>query len=93
MLDGERWPNVSGEMEDLLDQRSIPILNKSDLLRDNSLKLSVKDKQLIRVSCKTGEGLEQLKDTLKRFLEIYISETSLLVNFTQTCLFLPKYCV
>ena len=69
MFDGELWPDISGQMEDLVDQNAIPILNKADLLRDTNSKFWVKDQQLIRVSCKTGEGLQKVKDALKRFLE------------------------
>ena len=64
------------QMEELVHQNSIPILNKSDLLRGTSSELRVRDKQLIRVSCKTGEGLQQLKDTLKRYLERYYSPSA-----------------
>lgn len=69
MFDGEFWPNIPRDMKDLVDQKCILVLNKCDLARVANSKPMVGDRQLISVSCKTGEGVKQLKNALKTFLE------------------------
>ena len=71
LLDGARWPNGGAEIEGLVDNQTLPVLNKCDLLADQAIEASFGGKPLLKISCKTGEGLDALLARIEDFLEAH----------------------
>ena len=69
MLDGANWPNGSAETEEFADSSALAVLNKCDLLSDKTVDVCVGGKSALKISCKTGEGLDFLLERIKEFLE------------------------
>lgn len=62
-----RLPKLSADMTLAIDpERIIPILNKIDLVRDPALRKAAEDAGLHPVSAVTGEGLAELKATIRQ---------------------------
>ena len=69
LLDGARWPNGGAEIEGLVDNQTLAVLNKCDLLADQAIEASLGGKPALKISCKTGEGLDALLARIEDFLE------------------------
>ena len=69
MFDGACWPQVSEDAETLVDENTLVVLNKSDLLPGNEGKVSIAGCTAMKISCKTGEGLDRLLESIRLFLE------------------------
>ena len=69
LLDGARWPNGGAEIEGLVDNQTLAVLNKCDLLADQAIEASFGGKPALKISCKTGEGLDALLARIEDFLE------------------------
>ncbi|MDA1356187.1 MAG: tRNA uridine-5-carboxymethylaminomethyl(34) synthesis GTPase MnmE [Proteobacteria bacterium] len=69
LLDGAHWPNSDEEVEALVDNEALAVLNKCDLLAESAPAARFGGKPLLKVSCKTGEGLDELLERIKDFLE------------------------
>ena len=69
MLDGARWPEGVEEAEKLADERAIFVLNKSDLLDRDAPGAHIGGREALNISCKTGEGLDELLAKLRENLE------------------------
>jgi tRNA modification GTPase len=59
VFDGGRWPAVDAETAKLIDDGAICVVNKADLLREPEL-VAVEGRAALKLSCKTGLGLETL---------------------------------
>ena len=68
MLDGARWPSVGKEAEALIDSDTLTVLNKCDLLSDKTGQAVIGGKPTLKISCKTGEGLDSLLARIEDFL-------------------------
>jgi len=71
LLDGARWPNGGAEIEGLVDNQTLAVLNKCDLLADQAMEASFGGKPALKISCKTGEGLGVLLARIEDFLEAH----------------------
>ncbi|MFP6776735.1 MAG: tRNA uridine-5-carboxymethylaminomethyl(34) synthesis GTPase MnmE [Alphaproteobacteria bacterium] len=71
LLDGARWPNGGAEIEGLVDDQTLAVLNKCDLLADQAIEASFGGKPALKISCKTGEGLSVLLARIEDFLEAH----------------------
>ena len=69
MLDGARWPSVCEETEALIDGDTLAVLNKCDLLSDKAEQAAIGGIPALKISCKTGEGLDSLLARITDFLE------------------------
>ena len=69
LLDGARWPNGGAGIEGLVDNQTLAVLNKCDLLADQAIEASFGGKPALKISCKTGEGLDALLARIEDFLE------------------------
>ena len=69
LFDGARWPNGGAEIEGLVDNQTLAVLNKCDLLADQAIEASFGGKPALKISCKTGEGLDALLARIEDFLE------------------------
>ncbi|PPR20190.1 MAG: tRNA modification GTPase MnmE [Alphaproteobacteria bacterium MarineAlpha10_Bin2] len=69
MLDGARWPSVCEETEALIDGDTLAVLNKCDLLSDKAEQAEIGGIPALKISCKTGEGLDSLLARITDFLE------------------------
>ena len=69
LLDGARWPNGGKEIVGLVDSETLVVLNKCDLLTDQAVEACFGGKPTLKISCKTGEGLDALLARIKDFLE------------------------
>lgn len=72
---GDNLKTILGEYADILDTDKpiIYLANKTDL---NSIKTDVKNKSVLAVSAKTGEGIDQLIDQIKTALDLTEQEPS-----------------
>ncbi len=69
MLDGGRWPEGGAEAEEWAGEGMLAVLNKCDLLPDKAVEVEVGGRQALKISCKTGEGLDSLLKCIEEFLE------------------------
>jgi tRNA modification GTPase len=69
MFDGACWPQVSEEAETLVDENTLVVLNKSDLLPSSEETMSIAGCAALKISCMTGEGLDTLLERIRLFLE------------------------
>jgi tRNA modification GTPase len=59
LFDGACWPDVDGETEALIDETSVVVLNKADLLdAEGAYRIAGRDALLL--SCHTGAGVDRL---------------------------------
>lgn len=65
VFDGERWPAIDADTRALLGERTLAVVNKSDLL-DLDAPPRVADRVALAVSALTGEGLGALLAALQR---------------------------
>jgi tRNA modification GTPase len=65
LLDGALWPAVDAATQGLLDEGAIVAVNKADLGRFDG-EPSVAGRPAVRLSCRTGEGLDRLLELLRR---------------------------
>jgi tRNA modification GTPase len=63
VFDGGTWPGIDGETAKLIDDRALCVVNKADLLREPE-PLAVEGRTVIKVSAKTGLGVETLAAAL-----------------------------
>ena len=59
VFDGGTWPGIDGETVKLIDDRALCVVNKADLLREPE-PIAVEGRAVIKVSAKTGLGIEAL---------------------------------
>lgn len=69
LFDGARWPELDDEAEAQIDDNAIVVLNKIDLLPEDIGAFAIGDAEAIKISCMTGEGIDELLDRIKYFLE------------------------
>ena len=69
LFDGARWPELNYEAEAQVNDNAIAVLNKIDLLPEESGAVSIGDAEAIKISCMTGEGIDELLNRIKYFLE------------------------
>lgn len=69
MLDGACRPNGHDEVDSLIDEDSLVVLNKGDLLPEGAHATCFGGKPALKISCKTGEGLDELLQCMKAFLD------------------------
>jgi len=63
LFDGALWPEFDHETAALIDDRTVVVLNKSDLL-DGSEDIDIGGHRAFGISCQTGDGIERLIGTL-----------------------------
>lgn len=63
LFDGATWPDLDRETRTLVDHRTLVLLNKIDLLKDQG-RVMIEEQDAIGISCHTGEGIEQLVEAL-----------------------------
>jgi tRNA modification GTPase len=63
VFDGGTWPGIDGETAKLIDDRSLCVVNKADLLREPE-PLAIEGRAVIKVSARTGLGIEALAAAL-----------------------------
>src|SRR5690348_5558320 len=63
VFDGARWPATDQETAKLIDDGSICVVNKADLLREPE-PVAVEGRAVLKLSCKTGLGLESLVEAI-----------------------------
>ena len=59
VFDGGRWPAIDPETAKLIDDQAICVVNKADLLREPE-PIAVEGRAALKLSCKTGLGLDAL---------------------------------
>ena len=59
VLDGGQWPRIDAETAKLIDDQAICVVNKADLLREPE-PVAVEGRAALKLSCKTGLGLDAL---------------------------------
>jgi tRNA modification GTPase len=59
VFDGGHWPRIDPETAKLIDDQAICVVNKADLLREPE-PVAVEGRAVLKVSCKTGLGLDAL---------------------------------
>jgi len=69
VLDGAQWPKGGEEAEWLADDRALFVLNKCDLLDDKTCVARISGQRALNISCKTGEGMEDLLVRIREHLE------------------------
>ena len=69
VLDGARWPEVTEDAILLADKRALLVLNKCDLFDDKTCIAQIGGKDALNVSCKTGEGVDDLLVRIREHLE------------------------
>jgi tRNA modification GTPase len=72
VLDGALWPQLDAESAAMLDQRSLLLLNKADLVEGETPD-TVLDHALIGISAKTGQGIERLLERLAAAAEEHMA--------------------
>lgn len=63
VFDGAHWPEIDPETEELVNENTIVILNKSDLLNAGD-KHTIAGQHALLLSCKIGQGIDQLIEQL-----------------------------
>jgi len=69
LFDGARWPQIPQEAEALIDKSALAVLNKCDLLAGDMAGARIGGFEALKISCKTGEGLDCLLERIKNYLE------------------------
>ncbi len=69
VLDGAHWPEGAEEAAMLADERALFVLNKCDLLDNKTRVARVVGQGALNVSCKTGEGIDDLFVRIREHLE------------------------
>ena len=59
VFDGGTWPRIDPETAKLIDDQAICVVNKADLLREPE-PVAVEGRAALKLSCKTGLGLDAL---------------------------------
>jgi tRNA modification GTPase len=59
VFDGGAWPRIDPETAKLIDDQAICVVNKADLLREPE-PVAVEGRAALKLSCKTGLGLDAL---------------------------------
>ena len=59
VFDGGSWPRIDPEAAKLIDDQAICVVNKADLLREPE-PIAVEGRAALKLSCKTGLGLDAL---------------------------------
>ncbi|HEU0118207.1 MAG TPA: tRNA uridine-5-carboxymethylaminomethyl(34) synthesis GTPase MnmE, partial [Alphaproteobacteria bacterium] len=72
VYDGETWPNRDPETAKLMDENSIAIANKSDLMAERRPE---NDQEYIFVSAKNGNGMHTLLDRLLNEIDMRFADT------------------
>jgi tRNA modification GTPase len=67
LFDAQNFPQLDRESRELINDETIVLFNKSDISARRKDKLNIKNKYLF-ISARTGEGLEELINTLKEKL-------------------------
>ncbi|WP_119302509.1 tRNA uridine-5-carboxymethylaminomethyl(34) synthesis GTPase MnmE [Dongia deserti] len=63
VFDGGDWPAVDAETAKLIDDGSLLVVNKADLLAEPE-PIAIQGRAVLKLSCKTGIGLESLVETV-----------------------------
>jgi tRNA modification GTPase len=63
VFDGGAWPRIDPETAKLIDDQAICVLNKADLLREPE-PVAIEGRAALKLSCKTGLGLEALVERI-----------------------------
>jgi tRNA modification GTPase len=63
VFDGGGWPTVDAETAKLIDDESLLVVNKADLLREPE-PVAVSGRAALKLSCRTGLGLESLVEAV-----------------------------
>lgn len=63
LFDGAAWPDLDRETLTLIDDRTVVVLNKIDLLA-NTGRIDIGGRDVIDISCHSGEGIDRLVDRL-----------------------------
>lgn len=64
LFDGAIWPGIDMETSKLIDERTLVLLNKIDLLGQEAI-ATIGHRDVIGLSCRTGEGIERLEEALE----------------------------
>jgi tRNA modification GTPase len=63
VFDGGQWPRVDAETAKLIDDGVLCVVNKADLLREPE-PVAIEGRAALKLSCKTGLGLEALVERI-----------------------------
>ena len=63
VFDGGAWPAIDAETAKLIDDGSICVVNKADLLREPE-PVAIEGQAALKLSCRTGIGLDALVDAI-----------------------------
>jgi tRNA modification GTPase len=63
VFDGGQWPNIDPQTAKLIDDQAICVVNKADLLREPE-PVAIEGRAALKLSCKTGLGLEALVERI-----------------------------
>jgi tRNA modification GTPase len=63
VFDGGQWPAIDRETAKLIDDQAICVVNKADLLREPE-PVAIEGRAALKLSCKTGLGLEALVERI-----------------------------
>ncbi|MGI9452135.1 MAG: tRNA uridine-5-carboxymethylaminomethyl(34) synthesis GTPase MnmE, partial [Geminicoccaceae bacterium] len=63
LFDGAVWPDFDQATMALVDDRTVVVLNKQDLL-NGSEEIDIGGRQALAISCRTGQGIDRLVDSL-----------------------------
>lgn len=69
LFDGARWPQIAAEAEPFVDGEALAVVNKCDLLDDQNAAVHIGGVEAVKISCKTGAGLDNLLAEIKTYLE------------------------
>lgn len=70
LFDGNIWPELDPVTSTLIDENSIIVINKMDLIGKTKLKTSnPKTQNTLFISVKTGQGIAELLDTIVAIIE------------------------
>lgn len=68
LFDGEKWPERDKSTEKLIDESSIMVVNKADLIKAQESKTAV------FISAKTGRGIQTLLDKITAIIEKHFAD-------------------
>ncbi len=66
IFDAEAWPDLDQRTEKIIDDKTIIIVNKADLLKDLPSTKNVDGRRIIFLSALTGDGIEDLLSELEK---------------------------
>lgn len=64
VLDGAQWPETDAIVSDLIDDDTLGVVNKTDLIDEDARPLTSNGTQLLGISVETGEGIDGLLSVL-----------------------------